>query len=94
LFVKSIVLRLVLEDNGSDDLTIGGTGTVNFTFKALATNYNEAATSVPGARWGSAGWVSPDNGNLFLFGGFGYGSDKTQPTGFLNDVWEYDFGTG
>jgi N-acetylneuraminic acid mutarotase len=55
---------------------------------------NEAATSVPGARWGSTGWVSPDNGNLFLFGGFGYGSNTTQPTGFLNDVWEYDLSTG
>jgi N-acetylneuraminic acid mutarotase len=55
---------------------------------------NEAATSVPGARWSSTGWVSPDNGNLFLFGGFGYGSDKTKPTGFLNDVWEYDLTTG
>jgi hypothetical protein len=51
---------------------------------------NEAATSVPGARWGSYGWVSPDNGNLFLFGGFGYGNNNTIPTGFLNDVWEYD----
>jgi N-acetylneuraminic acid mutarotase len=55
---------------------------------------NEAATSVPGARWGSAGWVSPDNGNLFLFGGFGYGNTNTIPTGFLNDVWEYDRATG
>jgi len=55
---------------------------------------NEAATSVPGARWGSMGWVSPDNGNPFLFGGFGYGSNSTQPTGFLNDVWEFDRSTG
>jgi len=49
---------------------------------------NAAPTNVPGSRWGSMGWVSPD-GNLFLFGGFGYGSNGTQPIGFLNDVWEF-----
>jgi hypothetical protein len=54
---------------------------------------NAAASSVPGARWGSHGWVNPD-GDLFLFGGFGYGSNATQPTGFLNDVWEYDVASG
>jgi len=54
---------------------------------------NAAASSVPGARWGSSGWVTPD-GDLFLFGGFGYGSLATQPIGFLNDVWEYDVASG
>jgi hypothetical protein len=54
---------------------------------------NAAPTNVPGSRWGSMGWVNPD-GNLFLFGGFGYGSNGTQPTGFLNDVWEYQLSTG
>jgi hypothetical protein len=47
-----------------------------------------AAGNVPGSRWGAVGWINPD-GDLFLFGGFGYGSSATQPTGFLNDVWEY-----
>ena len=54
---------------------------------------NAAATNIPGSRWGSMGWTNPD-GNLFLFGGFGYGSNATQPTGFLNDVWEYQLSTG
>jgi hypothetical protein len=54
---------------------------------------NAAATNVPGSRWGSQGWVNSD-GNLFLFGGFGYGSQGAQPTGFLNDVWEYQLSTG
>jgi len=53
---------------------------------------NAAATNVPGARWGSMGWVNPD-GNLFLVGGFGYGSQNSVPTGFLNDVWEYQLST-
>ena len=42
----------------------------------------------------ATGWLSPDNGNLFLVSGFGYGSNSTQPTGFLNDVWEYDLSSG
>jgi hypothetical protein len=54
---------------------------------------NAAATNVPGSRWGSMGWVNPD-GNLFLVGGFGFGSNGTQPTGFLNDIWEYQLSTG
>jgi len=42
----------------------------------------------------ATGWLSPDNGNLFLVSGFGYGSNSTQQTGFLNDVWEYDLSSG
>jgi hypothetical protein len=53
---------------------------------------NAAPTRV--ARLGATGWVSPDNGNLFPVAGFGYGSNSTQPTGFLNDVWEYDLSGG
>jgi Galactose oxidase, central domain len=48
-----------------------------------------APANVPGARWGAVGWVNPD-GDLFFFGGWGYGSSATQGTGFLNDIWEYD----
>jgi hypothetical protein len=73
------------------------TANQNGVYGAQATSnatLNEAATSAPGARWGSAGWVSPDNGNLFLFGGFGYGNTNTVPTGFLNDVWEFDRSSG
>lgn len=58
---------------------------------------NASATSFPGSRWGAVGWVDPDSSagtNLFLFGGFGFGSQSTQPTGFLNDVWEYQSSTG
>ncbi len=48
--------------------------------------------SVPGSRWGAVGW-SDANSNLWLFGGWGYGSVTTDPTGFLNDVWEYQQST-
>ena len=39
------------------------------------------------------GWTNPD-GDIFLFGGWGFGSSTTQGTGFLNDIWEYDHTTG
>jgi Galactose oxidase, central domain len=53
-----------------------------------------AATNMPGSRWGSASWSDPTGGELWLFGGFGYGSTTTIGTGFLNDVWEYTISTG
>ncbi len=65
-------------------------GTSNLTLNASATN-------MPGSRWGAVGWVDPDSSagtNLFLFGGFGLGSQSSQPTGFLNDVWEYQSSSG
>jgi hypothetical protein len=34
------------------------------------------------------GWTDKSD-NLWFFGGWGYGSTLTQPTGFLNDIWEY-----
>ena len=48
-------------------------------------------TNTPGARHGGAGWTD-NNGNLWLFGGFGWElSGKSQPDtlfGDLNDLWE------
>jgi hypothetical protein len=58
---------------------------------------NASTTNMPGSRWGAVGWVDPDSSagtNLFLFGGFGFGSNSTEPTGFLNDVWEFQSSTG
>jgi hypothetical protein len=42
-------------------------------------------STVPGGRSGSVKGIL--NGNLFLFGGFGY--DITTIPGYLNDVWRY-----
>jgi hypothetical protein len=47
-----------------------------------------AATNVPGARWAAANW-SDSNGNMWLFGGFGY--DATG-NGTLGDLWEFKSG--
>ncbi|MGH9681939.1 MAG: Kelch repeat-containing protein, partial [Candidatus Acidiferrales bacterium] len=52
-----------------------------------------AAANLPGSRWGASGW-SDASGNLWFYGGWGYGSVTTDPTGFLNDIWEYQRSSG
>jgi N-acetylneuraminic acid mutarotase len=44
-----------------------------------------SAGNVPGAREGAASWTD-HNGNLWLFGGAGVGSNSL---GYLNDLWEF-----
>jgi hypothetical protein len=70
----------------------GGTTGIANQGGTYGTQTAAAAANVPGARWGSVGWTNPD-GDLFFFGGWGYGSSTTQGTGFLNDIWEYDHTT-
>lgn len=50
-----------------------------------------AAANTPGARVGSVTWKGAD-GNLYLYGGYGYGTTAT--IGDLNDVWKFDVTTG
>jgi hypothetical protein len=56
------------------------------------TQTTAAAANVPGSRWGAVGWTDVSN-NLWFYGGWGYGSVVTHPTGFLDDVWEYQNST-
>jgi len=74
---------------------VSGGGTTGLANQAgtYGTQTAPAATNVPGARWGTVGWVNPD-GDLFFFGGWGYGASANQGTGFLNDIWEYDHTSG
>jgi N-acetylneuraminic acid mutarotase len=51
------------------------------------TEFVTATANVPGTRDGSFLWIDAAN-NLWLFGGFGYGTDGTA--GELNDLWEFD----
>jgi hypothetical protein len=51
--------------------------------------YEPSETNNPGARQGAMNWLAP-NGNLWLFGGYGYGTALTNPPRWLNDLWEYD----
>jgi hypothetical protein len=50
-----------------------------------------AGQIAPTARQGSTTW-SDASGNLWLFGGYGYGS--AGGVGFLDDLWKYDIGAG
>jgi N-acetylneuraminic acid mutarotase len=48
-----------------------------------------AAGNVPGARQAANSWID-SSGNLWLFGGYGYGSTESLgDLGYLNDLWEY-----
>jgi N-acetylneuraminic acid mutarotase len=44
-------------------------------------------TNIPGSRWGASTWVD-GSGNLWLFGGNGYGALGYFET--LNDLWEFN----
>jgi len=46
-----------------------------------------AAGNAPGGREWASGWTD-GNGNLWLFGGYGY--DSVGMTGNLNDLWEFN----
>jgi N-acetylneuraminic acid mutarotase len=49
-----------------------------------------AATNNPGARDSAATWTD-QNGNFWLFGGYGY--DSLNGVGDLNDLWEFNTST-
>ena len=65
---------------------MGGTNTINQT-GTYGTKGVPDAANVPGARYGSISW-SDSSGNLWLFGGYGYGSAAYE--GRLNDLWRYE----
>jgi hypothetical protein len=44
--------------------------------------------AAPGSRWGASSWIDA-GGNLWLFGGWGLDSKRTDGNGSLNDLWVY-----
>jgi Galactose oxidase, central domain/Kelch motif len=44
--------------------------------------------ATPGSRWGASSWIDGD-GNLWLYGGWGLDSMRTDGNGALNDLWVY-----
>lgn len=50
-----------------------------------------ASGNIPGAREASCTWTDKA-GNFWIFGGSGY--DSTGTSGFLNDLWSYNPGSG
>ncbi len=65
---------------------MGGSSTVNQP-GVYGTLGVVAAANIPGARQVSASWRD-SNGNVWLFGGWGYGADGIL--GQLNDVWSFN----
>jgi N-acetylneuraminic acid mutarotase len=57
----------------------------------FGTSGTASAGNVPGSRQGASSWID-SAGNLLLFGGTGYGSSSGP--GYLNDLWEFNPGTG
>jgi len=50
--------------------------------------------NTPGGRHSALGWPG-NNGNIYLFGGFGFadGLSSVTPTGEMNDLWVFDVST-
>jgi N-acetylneuraminic acid mutarotase len=42
----------------------------------------------PGTRWGAGYWID-GSGQLWIFGGEGFGASSTNGNGLLNDLWRY-----
>lgn len=69
---------------------MSGSNTVN-QVGTYGTQGTADPANVPGARSNAMSW-SDGAGNLWLFGGYGF--DSTGTLGNLNDVWEFNAGTG
>ncbi|OQP57640.1 hypothetical protein A3860_08390 [Niastella vici] len=69
---------------------VSGDNTINQS-GVYGTKGTAAATNKPGARRNQAAWVDA-SGNFWIFGG--YGTDGAGNTGYLNDLWKYNTGTG
>ena len=65
---------------------MGGSTTVNQS-GVYGTQGTAAFTNIPGGRQNAVSWTD-SNDNLWLFGGVGYDSTRTQ--GPLNDLWKFD----
>jgi N-acetylneuraminic acid mutarotase len=53
------------------------------------TKGSPGAANIPGARDGAAPWIDPQ-GDLWLFGGWGWGAERSYIPGVLNDLWRFD----
>ena len=67
---------------------IGGTDNLNQEGR-YGSIRTPSRNNYPGGRFLSAGWIDND-GNLWLFGGFGYAEEDN---GALNDLWRYSPGS-
>ena len=70
--------------DGTNWTWISGSNTVN-QVGIYGTKGVAAAGNVPGTREGAISWID-GSGNLWLFGGSGYGTSGEH--GYLNDLWK------
>jgi hypothetical protein len=89
---EGAILNDLWEFTGGEWTWVSGNNLANQT-GVYGTQTTAAATNLPGSRWGAVGWTDAFS-NLWFFGGWGYGSVTTQPTGFLDDIWEYQHSNG
>ena len=73
---------------GGTDVTTGTVTQGNYGTQGVA-----AASNYPGGRYDAATWVDT-SGNLWLFGGYGYDANPSDPLAWLNDLWKYSPGSG
>lgn len=76
---------------GSNSLTGQGTTAGPGQPGVYGTQGQSSAANIPGGRFGPVSWTDK-NGNLWLFGGSGFDSNRTF--GYLNDLWKFDPSTG
>lgn len=69
---------------------MNGSQTPN-TFGSYGTQGVAVAGNSPGARIGPVAWTDT-SGNLWMYGGFGYG--ESGGMGTLNDLWKYNIASG
>jgi hypothetical protein len=75
--------------DGADWTWVSGSSSTN-QLGIYGTKGTAAPENIPGARFGSVSWIDA-SGNLWLFGGEGYGIDMgCCGMGHLNDLWMFD----
>ena len=73
---------------GGTDVTAATVTQGNYGMQGVA-----AASNYPGGRYDAATWVDA-SGNLWLFGGYGYDANPSDPLAWLNDLWKYSPSSG
>jgi hypothetical protein len=71
--------------------TYMGGSTGNNVYGVYGTQGVGSTSNYPGSRY-SGSMIADDNGNLWLFGGYGYTSNNSYI--YLNDVWKYNIASG
>jgi N-acetylneuraminic acid mutarotase len=67
---------------------VGGSNTIAST-GTYGTMGTPATSNLPGARGGSVVWTD-STGQIWLFGGLGYGVTVSGSAGLLDDLWNYN----